>query len=486
MELDELETWALRPRERWWDARLKGGSGAARARSPRKASHKLSDAKALVSEWHRRVARGLNGDPCGHYLSAEIAELTAKADSTLKRTIRTMFDVLIEQGSCILTSRTAVRALLHGLVELGPWACQPEDLKFVDAAVESDDAGSLHTNGRTVPAGWDHADAPRWLPVKSPWTPQGQAIVLIRQLRLQYEVPAFMLRGFLEVDDWKEAAVARRMAMCVGNGQSLRKIPDLPVPLTRAGAHVAQEAPRWLAVGPAMRWAQFVAAGVPEKLALYVAAEYYRPFGIGGREELYGRLANWFSLRASEFRFGWVSQVLSEAFELDREARAYGTRLDLSVCTPRGLLRRAEARAARRRLASQPNFWPSCGIPSLLRPSGLTATEPFAEIVELTTWQELQDEGKAMNHCVGGYARDCFEKHSAIYSVRCGDNESSVERLATVEVCLEKKEIVQCKGKGNRRPSTEVIDLVVAWAEKVGLNARSTLWWRVQNWEWAR
>ena len=72
---------------------------------------------------------------------------------------------------------------------------------------------------------------------------------------------------------------------------------------------------------------------------------------------------------------------------------------------------------------------------------GLEATEPFL-IRPLLTATELQEEGKAMHHCVGTYADKSYD---LILSVR--DTEG--HRLETVEVDLKRYSIVQSRGLQN-------------------------------------
>lgn len=66
------------------------------------------------------------------------------------------------------------------------------------------------------------------------------------------------------------------------------------------------------------------------------------------------------------------------------------------------------------------------------------------EIVQLKTADALTEEGRRMNHCVGGYATDVAEGLCEIYSLRDGAGESR----ATVEV-VDGDRVVQVKGPFN-------------------------------------
>jgi len=78
-------------------------------------------------------------------------------------------------------------------------------------------------------------------------------------------------------------------------------------------------------------------------------------------------------------------------------------------------------------------------------------------MTELTTGTELHHEGRAMSHCVAGYAASCATGDSAIFSLRLAG-----ERRVTVEVNPGTKEIVQAFGPGNRKLTPED-KLGLAW-----------------------
>ena len=77
---------------------------------------------------------------------------------------------------------------------------------------------------------------------------------------------------------------------------------------------------------------------------------------------------------------------------------------------------------------------------------------------ELTSSQELRDEGKAMQHCVGSYSMTCFEGEAAIFSLRDGEG-----RRATIEVDPSSRYLIQVQGKCNAEPPKSVKSVVKAW-----------------------
>lgn len=84
--------------------------------------------------------------------------------------------------------------------------------------------------------------------------------------------------------------------------------------------------------------------------------------------------------------------------------------------------------------------------------------------VELTSTQELINEGNAMDHCVGGYSMSCVEGESVIVSLRCDG-----QRKATIEVDPLTKVLIQLQGKCNAAPKQSVQSLVSAWFQRIVL-----------------
>ena len=89
------------------------------------------------------------------------------------------------------------------------------------------------------------------------------------------------------------------------------------------------------------------------------------------------------------------------------------------------------------------------------------------QIVELRNELELKKEGVAMRHCVGGYARKCFNNDCTIWSMRRLEG-GKFYRMVTIEISRSKV-IVQMRGKMNSNPGAEERDLIKSWASKQGV-----------------
>lgn len=80
-------------------------------------------------------------------------------------------------------------------------------------------------------------------------------------------------------------------------------------------------------------------------------------------------------------------------------------------------------------------------------------------------WPELKKEGRALNHCVGSYAKRMAEGKTYIFMIRKAD--APDESYFTLELC--KGKVIQCRTKNNRSYDTEkeVKAFVDEWVEKV-------------------
>ncbi|GAB3511008.1 PcfJ domain-containing protein [Emticicia fontis] len=90
------------------------------------------------------------------------------------------------------------------------------------------------------------------------------------------------------------------------------------------------------------------------------------------------------------------------------------------------------------------------------------------KMVELSSDEELVAEGMKMRNCVASYTRYCVNGESSIVSLRKYQCGFEVERLATVDVEVRNKRIVQAKARFNRPISPKATTLLSEWAEKHG------------------
>ena len=68
-----------------------------------------------------------------------------------------------------------------------------------------------------------------------------------------------------------------------------------------------------------------------------------------------------------------------------------------------------------------------------------------------------------MGHCVAAYWRLCESGLASIWSLSVEDASGQVERLLTLEVRNADRTIVQARGKLNRLPSLDELDVLTRW-----------------------
>lgn len=89
------------------------------------------------------------------------------------------------------------------------------------------------------------------------------------------------------------------------------------------------------------------------------------------------------------------------------------------------------------------------------------------EITQIRKMIDLYEEGKEMHHCVYTYAGRCMNRSSYIFSLRMIENEEVKTPLITIE--LRGSQIVQAKGKYNRRPDETEKNVIQIWANEMQL-----------------
>lgn len=87
-------------------------------------------------------------------------------------------------------------------------------------------------------------------------------------------------------------------------------------------------------------------------------------------------------------------------------------------------------------------------------------------IIELCTKKELEKEGVIMNHCVGSYAPTCRSSDVSIWSLQEYKKEKWYS-LVTIE--LGGEVIRQARGRFNRSPNQDELDIISKWMKKEDL-----------------
>lgn len=304
---------------------------------------------------------------------------------------------------------------------------------------------------------------------------------LARHLLGEYPVPAFLALVWYG-DGAPSRQRKRRWYVDHARGARFRSL-DLPMPMTRKMESLFLASPDHLPVETAMRRAEALALGASDAL---VAALLATRLGWDLSHAAFWRSVIRFFVRwEGELEPSQIAAIVDflhgvrhdrlEVVGADGPVAMEPLEPAFSMAgrTPASLWRRVEAWHRELGVAAQRSLsWrPSPHQPLRVTSSpGDAATCPVIwELVELTSSEDLQLEGRMLRHCVASYAWDCWEGRSRIWSLRRRSGPGSVRPVLTIEIDPRQRAIVQARGLRNRPPSQRTLQLVEEWARRENL-----------------
>ncbi len=300
-----------------------------------------------------------------------------------------------------------------------------------------------------------------WRQPLETWRPKakndyGKFMELVSHVFLQYQAPLFLYHAFFHPQDYAYLETF----LYLGNGGSMKEV-NFRIKLTKRMQFFFVHAPEGLRVTQAVRWAQVCGLGGDYLLAHRVA---YSSLGYDDpdRDE-----ALWEEfVRILVFGGMFNLEKLSELIDYVRTCTHQNPQYSLKGRTLQSLLR--QSKEWHHQMAHVR------GVKKLVSWQGLAWT-PFAVVegeeeravtyrmVELLSNKELHEEGQRMHHCVASYAEDCFLGKTRIFSLRRYQFDTE-ERLATIEIDLRHRRIVQAKFRYNQKISDKAQSLLMQWA----------------------
>jgi len=328
-----------------------------------------------------------------------------------------------------------------------------------------------------------------WLRTPYGWEPAGEDAgeqfgSLARHLFALNEVPAFLDAA------WRAGLTAEGVRhqgwfKHVGCGGNIRTADDLPMPVTKRMAHHFARAPLHLAMPSALRWAQVMGSGGDERLAQSVLAS--RIATDFRDDDFWVTVFRWLSDHPSvapphhgpviDFLYDrrFVPSVANPSSRVRGQPRQPilvppQPNLCMKGRTPDSLLRAVEE--WHRKLGSERKGscteWKPSGIKPFSHDVGEGADRQVYAVTELISSVELEEEGRAMGHCVASYWALCASGQTSIWSVTVEDATGHVTRLLTLEVRGTQREVVQARGRSNVPASARGQSLLARWAEDGG------------------
>lgn len=321
-----------------------------------------------------------------------------------------------------------------------------------------------------------------WIRPLETWNPRTknrsrQFASLVRHLFAKYPVPIFMDEAWLHTSDFiyptaSSASQHIEWWLHIASGQNIRTAKGLYIPLTKKMAHHFLEAPNDFTIRGAFRWGQV--------------------YGLGGNERIARGLSGTFLMENFSNGDFWESVIRFFIANPMLDTRHYGPICDYlrdqrfviplgamapaqpNLCmknrTADALLNQVETWHARLHRQTQrrkkASSWPHHpGIDDFIWEEVKKEGTTRFQIVQLLTANDLFEEGRRLEHCVGSYTWSCQNGQTSIWSVR-RLQPTGFEPLGTIELNNQTRAVVQFAAKKNRSPEPKAWFLLNTWCEK--------------------
>ncbi len=279
-----------------------------------------------------------------------------------------------------------------------------------------------------------------------------------------YKTPSFLEQAFFLSDK-------KHMLWYVqlGKGKSVKDLSQMPIQLTSKMAHEFRNAPSFLTVNEALRYAQAIGFGASTKVAKLIA--FSRLSIIREEQEIFLATVVQFFSKEDDLNVNELDDVVDYLTHKYCEDSSFS----MKNRTYSGLLNQSEEwhRVVYLKEKDTTYSWSTSGIKPLYYEEIIDNKKVVYKTEELLSSEELYDEGSAMQHCVAEYDNDCEEGRCSIFSLRKEIEGEPVKRLVTLEIGLPSYEIVQAKSKCNQQPDRKSMELINHWIDNSQLRQKS-------------
>lgn len=277
---------------------------------------------------------------------------------------------------------------------------------------------------------------------------------LIRYSFAIYETPVFLENTFFEFD--KKFML---WYLQLGKGKSVKDLTQMPIHLTSKMAHEFKNALNIFKPNEALRFAQALGFGASLKTAKVIG--FSKLSNINESEEKFWETVVHFFAKETIVNAKDLDKILEFLMFKYRE----NIKFSMKNRTQRALIFQAlewEKNVYKTEIG-EILYWETSGITPLYLEKSENGKKVVYKTVELLNSFALFDEGNAMHHCVAEYDKDCKEGVSTIFSLQRVYEDKLIERLATIEVGLSEKKIIEAKAKFNEEPSERSLQMIDLW-----------------------
>ncbi len=287
---------------------------------------------------------------------------------------------------------------------------------------------------------------------------------LASHLLAPYAMPRFLASVWFGAAERREP---RDWFIAHGHGQPFRRLA-LPIAMTRRMEHVFLRSPDHLSVEHALRRAEVIGVGgSPELAQAILATPLAATFDHGA---LWREVIEWLARCGDALELRHVGPII-DYLEHARQQPGFtlcGRTLD-------AMLRDVEVWQAARPRSASCVVWPPSRWRGFVYDIDDFKGRVRWSVVELVNSEQLAQEGRAMRHCVGTYARRCAHGGSTIWSLRRRDDDKQERPVLTVEVDPHTATIVQMRGLANQRATGWPLEVVRMWAAREGIVISASL-----------
>jgi hypothetical protein len=257
----------------------------------------------------------------------------------------------------------------------------------------------------------------------------------------------------------------------VASGRSVFRLVGseiLPVPLTRKMCHLLVNPGRPLSIAEAVRRAQVLAHGGNPRLVPALGQECWVTLGSLPQEEFRAEVVHWLC-RQNEVdltALPGICEYLLARHEDDANFKMKGrTWISVARATKAWQKHQIELLKVLEQRDFEPSGFKARHWKSRRRENGVEMPPDVWVMREILKPVDMVNEGKRMNHYVGGYHDQVREGKCSIWSLALNG-----QGKLTVEVYNKSREVGQFRGRYNRDPRPHEARLVKTWAVKNHLN----------------
>lgn len=307
-----------------------------------------------------------------------------------------------------------------------------------------------------------------WIRPLEAWQPKGKGEYerfrdLMAYLFAEYTYPAFLNHIFFYQQDY----FFIRDFIFLAQGGSIKHI-NSTIPLTQKMRVEFMKSAEGFRVFEALRYAQVIGLGGDQLLAYRIA---YSWLGRNeSRDEVLWEAFIRILINGGMFNHDKIGELIDYVrYELNQNAT-----YSLKGRTLQSLIRQSDSwhNALSQDQRKQGLIvWKSGNFENYEITEGTNEKMVTYKMVELLSNKELTEEGNKMHHCVGSYSYYCEQGRTRIVSLRkysFGIDET--ERLATIEVDMRNKRIVQAKYRYNKAIDAKALSMVHTWASLNGFS----------------